>query len=64
MIWRIFIEFEIRAKELGRAKKLLYRAIGDCPIVKGAEQAMCLKFTAKDGSRSLSHSIRATEERI
>ena len=64
MIWRIFIEFEIRAKELGRAKKLLYRAIGECPIVKGAEQAIKNYSTAKDESRSLSHSIRATEERI
>ena len=37
MIWRIFIEFEIRANDLGRAKKLLYRAIGECPLVKGTE---------------------------
>ena len=37
VIWRIFIEFEIRANDLGRAKKLLYRAIGECPLVKGTE---------------------------
>ena len=35
VIWRIFIEFEIRAKEFLRAKKLLFRAIGECPLVKG-----------------------------
>ena len=35
VIWRIYIEFEIRAKEFLRAKKLLFRAIGECPLVKG-----------------------------
>ncbi|KAJ7125708.1 NRDE-2, necessary for RNA interference-domain-containing protein [Mycena crocata] len=34
IIWRIFIEFEIRVGQLHRAKKLLFRAIGDCPLVK------------------------------
>ncbi|TFK36838.1 NRDE-2, necessary for RNA interference-domain-containing protein [Crucibulum laeve] len=34
VIWRIYIEFEIRAGELQRAKKLLFRAIGECPLVK------------------------------
>ncbi|KAK2461663.1 hypothetical protein APHAL10511_006126 [Amanita phalloides] len=34
IIWRIFIEFEIRARDLRRAKKVLYRAIGECPLVK------------------------------
>ncbi|KAJ7487463.1 NRDE-2, necessary for RNA interference-domain-containing protein [Mycena galericulata] len=33
-MWRIFIEFEIQVGELNRAKKLLFRAIGDCPLVK------------------------------
>lgn len=35
MLWRIILEFEIRVGELGRAKKLLFRAIGECPLVKG-----------------------------
>ncbi|KAJ7038329.1 NRDE-2, necessary for RNA interference-domain-containing protein [Mycena alexandri] len=35
ILWRIFIEFEIRVGQLNRAKKLLFRAIGDCPLVKG-----------------------------
>ncbi|KAG6841933.1 hypothetical protein C0991_005113 [Blastosporella zonata] len=35
VLWRIYIEFEIRADELQRAKKLLFRAIGECPLVKG-----------------------------
>ncbi|KAJ7275169.1 NRDE-2, necessary for RNA interference-domain-containing protein [Mycena haematopus] len=34
ILWRIFIEFEIRVGQLHRAKKLLFRAIGDCPLVK------------------------------
>ncbi|KAJ7783652.1 NRDE-2, necessary for RNA interference-domain-containing protein [Mycena maculata] len=34
IIWRIFIEFEIRVGQLNRAKKLLFRAIGECPLVK------------------------------
>ncbi|KAJ3569428.1 hypothetical protein NP233_g5061 [Leucocoprinus birnbaumii] len=35
IIWRIYLEFEIRAGDLKRAKKLLYRAIGECPFCKG-----------------------------
>ncbi|KDR85329.1 hypothetical protein GALMADRAFT_234148 [Galerina marginata CBS 339.88] len=34
VIWRIYMEFEIRLKELQRARKLLFRAIGECPLVK------------------------------
>ncbi|KAJ7225643.1 NRDE-2, necessary for RNA interference-domain-containing protein [Mycena pura] len=36
-LWRVFIEFEIRAGQLDRAKKLLFRAISDCPLVKGRQ---------------------------
>ncbi|RDB29182.1 Protein NRDE2 [Hypsizygus marmoreus] len=32
--WRVYLEFEIRAGQLQRAKKLLFRAIGECPLVK------------------------------
>jgi hypothetical protein len=35
VIWRIYIEFEIRVGALHHAKKLLFRAIGECPMVKG-----------------------------
>ncbi|KXN83909.1 hypothetical protein AN958_00989, partial [Leucoagaricus sp. SymC.cos] len=35
VIWRIYLEFEIRAGDLKKAKKLLYRAIGECPLYKG-----------------------------
>ncbi|KAG5636350.1 hypothetical protein H0H81_008346 [Sphagnurus paluster] len=38
IVWRIYIEFEIRAGELQRAKKLVYRAIGECPLVKAFVQ--------------------------
>ncbi|KAF9527838.1 NRDE-2, necessary for RNA interference-domain-containing protein [Crepidotus variabilis] len=34
VLWRVFIEFEIRVGELKKAKKLLFRAIGECPMVK------------------------------
>ncbi|KAL4241783.1 NRDE2 family protein [Abortiporus biennis] len=33
-LWRLYIEFEIRCGQLQRAKKLLYRAISECPLVK------------------------------
>ncbi len=35
ILWRIYLEFEIRAGQLQRAKKLLFRAVGECPLVKG-----------------------------
>lgn len=35
IIRRIFLEFEIRTGELQRAKKMLYAAIGECPLAKG-----------------------------
>jgi len=41
VIWRIYIEFEIRVGELQRAKKLVFRAIGECPLVKGMLSAAC-----------------------
>ena len=34
VIWRAYIEFEVRAKNLKNAKRLLFRAIGECPFVK------------------------------
>ncbi|CAA7259932.1 unnamed protein product [Cyclocybe aegerita] len=34
VIWRIYIEFEIRVNDLQRAKKLVFRAIGECPLAK------------------------------
>ncbi|CAE6511410.1 unnamed protein product [Rhizoctonia solani] len=33
-LWRTYLEFEIRAGQLTRAKALLYQAIGACPWVK------------------------------
>ncbi|CAL1695334.1 unnamed protein product [Somion occarium] len=33
-LWRIYLEFEIRCGQLQRAKKLLFRAVGECPLVK------------------------------
>ncbi|KAG6862421.1 hypothetical protein C0995_011861 [Termitomyces sp. Mi166 len=34
ILWGIYIEFEIRTGELQHAKKLLFRAIRECPLVK------------------------------
>ncbi|KAF9474100.1 hypothetical protein BDN70DRAFT_885209 [Pholiota conissans] len=34
VIWKFYIQFEIRAQEPQRAKKLFFRAIGECPLVK------------------------------
>lgn len=35
VIWRIYIELEIQAGVLQNAKNLLFRALGECPLVKG-----------------------------
>ena len=35
VIWRIYLEFEVRTGDLERAKGLLYRAMGECPFHKG-----------------------------
>lgn len=35
IIWRLYLEFEIKARQHRTAKKLLFRAIGECPLVKG-----------------------------
>ncbi|PIL31641.1 hypothetical protein GSI_06343 [Ganoderma sinense ZZ0214-1] len=34
VLWKVFIAFEMRAGEPERAKKLLFRAVGECPLVK------------------------------
>ncbi|TFK87990.1 DUF1740-domain-containing protein [Polyporus arcularius HHB13444] len=34
ILWKLYVAFEIRAGQLGRAKKVLYRAVGQCPLVK------------------------------
>ncbi|EIN14098.1 hypothetical protein PUNSTDRAFT_140471 [Punctularia strigosozonata HHB-11173 SS5] len=34
VIWRIYLEFEIRCGEFVRAKNLLYRAVAECPLNK------------------------------
>ena len=34
VLWRIYLEFEIRAGQLTRAKALLYQATNACPWVK------------------------------
>ncbi|KZT05893.1 uncharacterized protein LAESUDRAFT_654560 [Laetiporus sulphureus 93-53] len=34
ILWRLYVEFEIKAGQLQRAKKLLFRAVGECPLNK------------------------------
>jgi len=34
ILWRVILEFEIRVGELQRAKKLIYRAVNECPLSK------------------------------
>ncbi|KAG2755539.1 hypothetical protein P692DRAFT_20815112 [Suillus brevipes Sb2] len=34
ILWGVFLEFEVRVGELQRAKKLLYRAVNECPLAK------------------------------
>lgn len=40
MLWRMYLEFEIRCGELRRAKTLLFRAVGACPLCKGMHMLM------------------------
>lgn len=42
IIWRAIVEFEIRTGQLQRAKNLLYRAVGECPLAKGGEASLTL----------------------
>lgn len=35
VLWRVYLVFELRVKDMGRAKSVLYRALGQCPWVKG-----------------------------
>ena len=35
ILWRVILEFEIRVGEFQRAKKLVYRAVKECPLAKG-----------------------------
>ncbi|KAH7912572.1 NRDE-2, necessary for RNA interference-domain-containing protein [Hygrophoropsis aurantiaca] len=46
IIWRVILEFEIRAGQLQRAKSLLYRAVGECPLVKGEYMVMTIGWDA------------------
>ena len=42
VIWRIYLEFEVRIVDLERAKGLLYCAIGECPFHKGLSSCIVL----------------------
>ncbi|KAI0830629.1 DUF1740-domain-containing protein [Trametes gibbosa] len=33
-LWKLFVAFELRAGQPERAKKVLFRAVGECPLVK------------------------------
>lgn len=39
-MWRVYIEFEMRYGDSKKLKGLLYRALGQCPFVKG-ESSSC-----------------------
>ena len=39
VLWKLFVAFEMRAGQPERAKKLLVRAVGECPLVKGEQHA-------------------------
>lgn len=41
-LWALYIDFEIRNGELGRAKSLIYRAVRECPWCKG--ELLCSSF--------------------
>ncbi|KAH9937158.1 NRDE-2, necessary for RNA interference-domain-containing protein [Fomitopsis serialis] len=33
-LWRLYVQFEVKTGHLERAKKLLFRAVGECPLAK------------------------------
>lgn len=35
-LWLLYVHFEVRTGNMERAKKLLFRAVGECPLAKGA----------------------------
>lgn len=35
-IWSLYIDFELRQQDSKRAKRLLHRALAECPWAKGA----------------------------
>jgi hypothetical protein len=35
-LWRLYIELEIGMRDLKKARSLLYRAVAECPLAKGA----------------------------
>lgn len=35
ILWKAYVLFELAARDLKRAKGVLYRAIQECPLVKG-----------------------------
>ncbi|PFH54787.1 hypothetical protein AMATHDRAFT_134942 [Amanita thiersii Skay4041] len=63
VIWRIYIEFEIRANELHRAKKLLYRAIGECPLAKEIYLLAFNKLRSVFGNQELRNIVETMAER-
>ncbi|GJN91570.1 hypothetical protein Rhopal_004593-T1 [Rhodotorula paludigena] len=54
-LWTLYIDFEIRNNELGRAKSLIYRAIRECP--------WCKEFYLRPFSPSLRSVFRSRELR-
>ena len=35
VLWKIFVKFEVAAGDLKKAKATFFRAINECPLVKG-----------------------------
>lgn len=36
-LWKVAIELEVSLGQMGKAKALLYRAVGECPWAKGTK---------------------------
>ena len=51
------LEFEIRTGQMQRAKRLLYRAVGECPLAKGMENTLHSCPGANTAGRALSTGI-------
>lgn len=42
ILWKVFVKFELAAGDVKRAKAVLFRALRDCPLIKGNINGGCV----------------------
>ncbi|KAI8980698.1 DUF1740-domain-containing protein [Trametes punicea] len=63
VLWKVFVAFEVRAGQPERAKKLLFRAVGECPLVKELYLLAFGPLRAAFGARELNQWADTMAER-